>query len=82
VDNDSAQKKRDFLDVCRRCGKTGHWVKNCPRQFDIRYMTLGERHEWIQDVNAEIDVEEARQTETEAEQETEEAPKDFPESSG
>lgn len=82
VDNDSAQKKRDFPDVCRRCGKTGHWVKNCPRQFDIRYMTLGERHEWIQDVNAEIDVEEARQTETEAEQETEEAPKDFPESSG
>jgi len=77
MDIDAAWKKRETPDVCRRCGKPGHWIKECPQRFDIRFMTMDERHEWIQEVAAQIDAEEAREAETEIA----ETPADFPECS-
>jgi hypothetical protein len=48
MDIDAARKNRDTPDVCRRCGKPGHWAKNCEKRFDIRFMFAEEREEWMQ----------------------------------
>ena len=76
---DAARKRSELPDNCRRCGKSGHWSKECPKRFDIRYMTVGEREEWMQELSLEADKEEieARAEQMEAEEE-EEAEMDFP----
>ena len=42
MDIDAARKARSAPDTCRRCGATGHWAKDCERQFDVRYMDADE----------------------------------------
>jgi len=77
MDIDAAWKLRETPDVCRRCGKPGHWSKECPKRFDICFMTVDEKHEWIQEASAQLDVEEAGEKGSELE----ETPADFPECS-
>ena len=31
-DKASSEKKKVDPNACRRCGKTGHWVKECPNR--------------------------------------------------
>src|SRR5579859_4443328 len=76
MDIDATNKNRELPDVCQRCGRPGHWMKDCPRRFDIRCMTSDERQEWIQQAMMEMDMAEV----TEKKEETGE--EDFPESSG
>ena len=38
MDIDAAQKNKTAPDTCHRCGKTGHWSKDCDLHFDVRYM--------------------------------------------
>jgi Zinc knuckle len=40
----SAQCPKDTTAiVCFRCGQSGHLRPNCPKRFDIRYLSLKER---------------------------------------
>lgn len=57
---------KDYSDACRRCGKPGHWAKDCPRRFDIRLMTTEEKDEWLQDLALQADTA-ALETQTQAE---------------
>jgi len=42
MDIDATRKTKATPDTCRRCGKTGHWVKDCDLRFDVRYMDADE----------------------------------------
>jgi nucleotide-binding universal stress UspA family protein len=63
MDIDATRKKHDTPDTCRRCGKVGHWAKDCERRFDIRYMLAEEREEWLQNLALEADKEEIEKRE-------------------
>jgi Retrotransposon gag protein/Zinc knuckle len=43
-------------DTCRRCKETGHWAKECPRRFDVRFMDAEEIEDILQNKNAERDA--------------------------
>ena len=34
-------------DNCYRCGGLGHFSKDCPRKYDVRFMTTEEHDEWM-----------------------------------
>jgi Retrotransposon gag protein/Zinc knuckle len=51
--------------VCFRCGEPGHLRPNCPRRFDIRYLSVEERQAFMEDEFAALDVREANQEEDE-----------------
>jgi hypothetical protein len=42
MDIDATRKAKALADSCRRCGQVGHWAKDCPRRFDVRYMDTDE----------------------------------------
>ena len=42
MDIDAARKAKALADNCRRCGETGHWAKECPLRYDVRYMETDE----------------------------------------
>ena len=42
MDIDAAQKNKTAPDTCHRCGKTGHWSKDCNLCFDVCYMNEDE----------------------------------------
>jgi hypothetical protein len=73
-------------DVCRRCGKTGHWAKDCEKRFDIRLMTVDERDEWLQELSLHADKAEleGRNANSEVKSESDVGPEaeDFSENSG
>ena len=42
MDIDAARRAKALSDTCRRCGKAGHWAKDCDLRFDVRYMDADE----------------------------------------
>jgi len=68
-------------DACRRCGKPGHWAKDCEKCFDIRYMSTDEKEDWLQGVAIEADTRDL-EDELEEEKGPERSPEDFQTSSG
>ena len=73
--SNSGKAKETTPDVCRRCGKPGHWAKDCEKQFDIWYMSMTKKEEWLQEVAIDADTKEL-------EEEPEKEQEDFPTSSG
>ena len=57
---DAAKRKAGTPVTCYRCGGAGHLRANCPQQFDIRFMTLEEREEYVQDWALQADAEETQ----------------------
>jgi Retrotransposon gag protein/Zinc knuckle len=58
MDIDAARKRQPIPTVCNRCGKPGHWARDCERRFDIRYMLAEEREEWLQNIALDADTQE------------------------
>jgi Retrotransposon gag protein/Zinc knuckle len=79
---DASRKQRDLPDVCRRCGKPGHWVRDCPQKYDIRHMTVEEKSDLLQELSLAADMSELQARDTEVETETEKETPDFQDRSG
>jgi len=56
MDIDTARKTKATPDTCQRCGKTGHWAKDCDLCFDIRYMETDELEMELENKLAARDV--------------------------
>ena len=61
MDVDSVRKRSTTTLACHRCGEVGHLIRDCPRGFDVRYMTADERDEWVQQLLVAKDVAEVEQ---------------------
>lgn len=61
MDIDAARRTRPLpAGNCYRCGQPGHMKAQCPRAFDIRYMTMEEVDEMMQQRVLAQDAEEAQ----------------------
>jgi len=56
MDIDATRKAKALLDNCKRCGKPGHWAKDCELRFDVRHMTADELDEELQRKFAAMDA--------------------------
>ena len=56
MDIDAARKARQTPDTCRRCGKIGHWAKDCDLRFDVRHLTDDELGAILEQRLAALDV--------------------------
>lgn len=56
MDIDAARHKPAATTTCYQCGKTGHQRRDCPRQYDVRFMTYNKHSDIAQQALAELDV--------------------------
>jgi len=56
MDIDVARKTKATPDTCRRCGKTGHWAKECDLCFDVQYMDTDEIERELENKFAAKDI--------------------------
>ena len=56
MDVDLLRKKTSLPSSCFRCGKTGHFGRDCPDRFDVRTLSLDELQEILENRLAQLDV--------------------------
>jgi len=56
MDIDAACRAKAINDNCRRCGRPGHWSKDCELRYNVRHMTADEMSELIENQLATLDV--------------------------
>ena len=64
-----AQRAKRTPATCFRCGSPDHFSNKCPRAYDVRYMTIEERQEWIQRMLVAEDAAAVEEPEEEAKEE-------------
>ena len=53
---DTARLRKPTPVLCRRCREAGHFARDCPKVYDVHYMTLEEKETWIEQHVTAADV--------------------------
>lgn len=69
MDIDATRRRNNTAALSYRCGKTGHMCRDCPKRFDIHFLTLDECSELAEQTFAELDANAALATEEQEEPE-------------
>ena len=56
MDIDATRKAKSLPDTCRRCGRPGHWAKDCDLRFDVRHMDIDALQTFLEDMLAAKDA--------------------------
>jgi hypothetical protein len=56
MDVDAARRKGEDPNICCRCRKPGHWAKECPLRFNVRFMSTEEVQEALEAHLVEADL--------------------------
>jgi hypothetical protein len=81
---DASRSRGKIPIVCHRCGQPGHFRNQCPKQYDVRFMTTDELEDCLQnqliqrDIATTVAVTEAEEEVTNEERAEEESEKGFP----
>jgi hypothetical protein len=56
MDIDATRCQNAIPMLCRRCGEPRHFARECPKAYDVHYMSLDEREDWIEHLLSGSDV--------------------------
>ena len=56
MDVDAARRRNVIPMLCRHCGEPRNFARDCPKAYDVCYMTSDEREDWIEHILSEADV--------------------------
>jgi hypothetical protein len=56
MDIDAAKRKTISSALCFRCGKSGHYAKECPDRYDVRMLSVDELQGALEDRLAQLDA--------------------------
>jgi hypothetical protein len=56
LDIDATHCRNAIPMLCRHCGEPGHFTRECPKAYDIHYMSSDEREDWIEHLLSGSDV--------------------------
>jgi len=71
MDLDLARRKAMPASTCFRCGKPGHFGRDCPDRFDVRALSVDELQTILEDRLAQLDVVSANPVDPAGEEPTE-----------
>jgi hypothetical protein len=67
MDIDTAKRKALSAALCFRCGKSGHFSKDCADRYDVRLLSVDKLQSVLEDRLAQLDVAPVEPTPTDEE---------------